>query len=575
MTDYILDVVSQTSKLDWAFPFQRTGAFPLDRSAVFSSLEDARNYALGVADGEEAKDERKLGGTSYVGQVISVYEAAVEGKNSTASVNAYIITPDRGLLKLAATTASGDFAADIAALEGKLNTLKSNFEAYQTTVNDKFTTVEQDIEDLKTADSDRYTKAEVDGKIDEVNTSISNVNTAVEAEVTRATEAEEALGAEIDSLLLSVAGKANADDVYTKSDVYTKTEVQTYVANQIGSAGHLKREVVAALPEEAIDEDTIYMVLKENSEGSDVYVEYMYINYQWEVIGDTTVDLSAYAKTEDVNTAIDAVKATVSGVSAAVATKADQSDLEALQNQVAAINNPENGILTQAKKYTNDEIVKVNQTLADKVDSSTYTEAIEGINTAISGINTSISGEDGLAKRLAAVESGKANKGTTLAEYGITDAYTKTETYSQAEVNALIEKVTGGDTSETVISVKNQLDSYITSNNSEIALLKSADQGFETRIAALEDVGAEANVLEAINFNGQDIAIVDKKATFSYTYTLPTAMADALGGVKSSDAENKVSVDVDGYMEVNNLNVNKLTQTEGDTLILNGGSASL
>jgi hypothetical protein len=28
-------------------------------------------------------------------------------------------------------------------------------------------------------------------------------------------------------------------------------------------------------------------------------------------------------------------------------------------------------------------------------------------------------------------------------------------------------------------------------------------------------------------------------------------------------------------MEVNNLNVNKLTQTEGDTLILNGGSATL
>ena len=48
MAEYILDVVSQTSKLDWAFPFQRTGAFPIDRSAVFSSLSDAQNYALGL-----------------------------------------------------------------------------------------------------------------------------------------------------------------------------------------------------------------------------------------------------------------------------------------------------------------------------------------------------------------------------------------------------------------------------------------------------------------------------------------------------------------------------------------------
>lgn len=78
MAEYILDVLSQTSKLDWAFPFQRTGSFPIDRSAMFSSLTDAQNYALGVAEGEEAKDERKLGGTSYVGQIISVYEAAVE-----------------------------------------------------------------------------------------------------------------------------------------------------------------------------------------------------------------------------------------------------------------------------------------------------------------------------------------------------------------------------------------------------------------------------------------------------------------------------------------------------------------
>mgnify|MGYP007095648723 FL=1 len=62
MAEYILNVVEQTSKLDWAMPFQRTGAFPLDRSSVFSSYADAVKYAAGAGD-----DERGLGGTSYVG----------------------------------------------------------------------------------------------------------------------------------------------------------------------------------------------------------------------------------------------------------------------------------------------------------------------------------------------------------------------------------------------------------------------------------------------------------------------------------------------------------------------------
>jgi hypothetical protein len=60
-----------------------------------------------------------------------------------------------------------------------------------------------------------------------------------------------------------------------------------------------------------------------------------------------------------------------------------------------------------------------------------------------------------------------------------------------------------------------------------------------------------------------------------------------LGVVKSSAAatyneetgiysgENKVMVDTDGTMEVNALNINKLVQNKGDTLILCGGSAEV
>lgn len=61
-------------------PFQRMDAFPLDRSEMFDSVEDAKLYALGGVD------KRGLSGTAYVGQIISV----VDMENGI--VDAYQIT---------------------------------------------------------------------------------------------------------------------------------------------------------------------------------------------------------------------------------------------------------------------------------------------------------------------------------------------------------------------------------------------------------------------------------------------------------------------------------------------------
>lgn len=73
-------------KLDWALPFQRTNAFPLDRSSMFSSYADAVKYAAGDASDP---DSRGLQGTSYVGQIITVF--------NSDTVTLYKITADRQL----------------------------------------------------------------------------------------------------------------------------------------------------------------------------------------------------------------------------------------------------------------------------------------------------------------------------------------------------------------------------------------------------------------------------------------------------------------------------------------------
>lgn len=69
--------------------FFRLGTFPLDRSSIFDTLEDAKKYAAGGGD-----DSRGLGGTAYAGQQISVVETEYNEDGTTVknvNVQAYIV----------------------------------------------------------------------------------------------------------------------------------------------------------------------------------------------------------------------------------------------------------------------------------------------------------------------------------------------------------------------------------------------------------------------------------------------------------------------------------------------------
>ena len=93
------------SKLDWANVFVRTNNFPLDRSSIFGSYEDALKYAKG-----DGSDSRKLGKTSYVGQTISVYENGmvsvykIIGKDKFDPTTKTIEILERGLEELISKT---------------------------------------------------------------------------------------------------------------------------------------------------------------------------------------------------------------------------------------------------------------------------------------------------------------------------------------------------------------------------------------------------------------------------------------------------------------------------------------
>ena len=81
------------------------------------------------------------------------------------------------------------------------------------------------------------------------------------------------------------------------------------------------------------------------------------------------------------------------------------------------------------------------------------------------------------------------------------------------------------------------------------------------------EAGAEVNVIESISLNSVPLEISGK------VVNIPIATVGSLGVVQSTAAENGVTVTSNGSMEVNSINVNKLVQTDGDSLILNGGNA--
>ena len=83
------------------------------------------------------------------------------------------------------------------------------------------------------------------------------------------------------------------------------------------------------------------------------------------------------------------------------------------------------------------------------------------------------------------------------------------------------------------------------------------------------EAGAEVNAIESVSLNSVPLEISGKAVN------IPIATVGALGVVQSTAAENGVTVTSNGSMEVNSINANKLVQTEGESLILNGGNAAL
>lgn len=274
---------------------------PLDISTVFNSQVDLTYYLTGGTGDKTGVSEywTSLPATyPYAGQIVALAtDAGVSVLVIKESASGFITEP------ISAETA----------VDGEVITYNANEELTlvgfaEAATGARLQKTATGVEWVVLGSDGTMTEAEVQQAIKDLTQDVTNLGNdldAVEAIVGKESTEEgvastgligrvEALEAQ-DGVL---AGEIDALETGL-SNVYTKQDTDNAIAAAIAAVDHLSREIVEALPETA-NENVIYMILREGGVGQDVYNEYMYINGAWEIIGDTSVDLTDYAKTEDI-----------------------------------------------------------------------------------------------------------------------------------------------------------------------------------------------------------------------------------------------------------------------------------
>ena len=563
MAKYNLDKYTAADGLGFPLNFRRGNPNPLDNSSVWASLEAAQAYA-------------STDPVAYVGQILTVVD------NTEGIATVYAIQDEAGTLKKVGTSPVGDEATITVAEDGTVSlygvagleltrtepdgsTKKINYQPLLvdgklTWVEPSATTVEglaAEIEGLKTRISTVETTVgdAESGLVKDVadNTAaISNINTKIgtveenKTLVEMISDAQEAATYD-DTLLVGRVAAIEGD--YLKA--VDKTALETKMAEDIATA---KTETIAAVLGEAVPED--FDTLKEIAE--------------W-IQSDTTA--SAQLVTRVTNIENDYLKGADK--------TALQGEIDALETLVGSL--PEGAISTTVVAYIKEVVdgLKIGDyaKAADLLALTNRVSTAEGKITALEEVGAeknviasvdeaqfSIDGDRKLTLlditmgKVTGLDDALAGKVDKIEGYSLLSPTDKTK------LDALVIGESGVEISGKVNAANVEgLGDWVTTNRDSIAGL--LDTTSANKLNGIE-VGAQVNDLEVVKIAGTALPITDKAVD------IPKATTEALGVVLGSAAENKISIDVDGTMEVNSVNVNKLVQTAGDILILDGGNAS-
>ena len=560
MAKYNLNKYTAADGLGFPLNFRRGNPNPLDNSSVWASLESAQAYA--------ANDP-----VAYVGQILTVVN------NTEGIATVYSIQDEAGTLKKVGTTPVGD-GLTIEVVDGQIKLkgaataetgaqprIKSDgsiewivpstetvdgLQAAVSGLQSDVSTLQTDMGNVKSTlgnSEGGLVKDVADNAsgIEAINTKIGNV---AEGKTIVGMISDAQTAATYDDTALVGRVAAIEGDYLKSSD---KTALETKMATDISTA---KTETIAAIMGEAgIDEK--YDTLKEIAD--------------W-ILSDTTS--SAELITRVTNIENDYLKGADK--------TALQGEIDALETLVGSL--PEGAVSTTVVAYIKEVVdgLKIGDyaKAADLTALANRVSIAEGKITALE--------EVGAEKNIiASVDTNQfaidESRNLTLLDIamgkvtGLSDALNgkvdKIEGYSllspidKTKLDALVIGESGVEISGKVNAANVEgLGDWLTTNRDTVPGL--FDTTSASKLSGIE-AGAQVNDLEVVKIAGTALPISDKAVD------IPMATAEALGVVLSSTAENKVAVGVDGTMEVNGVNVNKLTQTEGELLILNGGSSAV
>lgn len=367
-----------------------------------------------------------------------------------------------------------------------------------------------------------YPSKKADGSIEWVKPDTSTVeglNQTVETLGTRTEALETTVGNAERGLVKDV------NDVKTNltTNYYNKGEVDQKVAGAFHFKGKAHKFEGGKI---YTDESTALEGMKEG----DVYQvndkEYAYSGTEWVELG-FNIDLSHLAeKTLVTSTA----EKTLTDAKAYADKKVEAIDLKPyaktteVETKIATAKGEAiTDAVGQAKTYTDNAVTPLTEQLGQKVDK------VVG------------------SRLMTDAEGTKLNGIAAGAQVNVIDAVEETELAIASEGKKLSIKAVPQD---------------------KVTGLSDALQGINTQITEVKTTAD--NALKGVKVNG----VALEKAEDG-NVNVPMGSATALGVVKGSEAENQVKVTADGVMEVNNINVNKLVQSEGEELILNGGSSTV
>ena len=141
--------------------------------------------------------------------------------------------------------------------------------------------------------------------------------------------------------MATFASKINGNDIFAKRAELTKSGVDidaklSALEQAIAAAGAFEVVSLSGGVPDVVDPSTkiIYLTKESGSSKTDPYTEWIWTGSAWEVIGETSIDLSGYATNQELQYQIDGVN---QNIQSAVADKQDTiSDLATIRSGAAA-----------------------------------------------------------------------------------------------------------------------------------------------------------------------------------------------------------------------------------------------